>query len=70
MFFVSQRFIFKENKYGVAKLIRFLKQQWRMLEVQVNEYQTVFSIYKLNIYIPVKKKFSFQLFNRYQVFDN
>ena len=31
-------FIFTENKHGVAKLIRFLKQKWLMLEVQVNEY--------------------------------
>ena len=38
IFFVSYHFIFTENKHGVAKLIRFLKQKWLMLEVQVNEY--------------------------------
>ena len=37
-FFVSYHFIFTKNKHGVAKLIRFLKQKWLMLEVQVNEY--------------------------------
>ena len=36
IFFVSLSFT--ENKHGVAKLIRFLKQKWLMLEVQVNEY--------------------------------
>ena len=38
IFFVFYHFIFTDNKHGVAKLIRFLKQKWRMVEVQVNEY--------------------------------
>ena len=38
IFSVFYHFIFTENKHGVAKLIRFLKQKWLMLEVQVNEY--------------------------------
>ena len=70
IFSVFYHFIFTENKHGVAKLIRFFKQKWRMLEVQVSEYQTGFSIQKLNIYIPVKQNFSFQFFDRYQVSDN
>ena len=38
IFSVSYHFIFTENKQGVAKLIRFLKEKWQMVEVQVNEY--------------------------------
>ena len=44
IFFVSYHFIFTENKHGVAKLIRFLKQKRRIIEVEVNEYWNEFSI--------------------------
>ena len=57
-------YLHKINMEQVSQSDSEVKQKWRMLEVQVNEYQTGFLIQKLNIYVPVKQNFSFQFFDK------